>query len=106
MYVRHVCLAETLLGCTRASLRKPNLIKSIEHSYHLSRVKSEGAVFRAYREMSELPGHGKRRVGVFCKHKERYLSQVGRSAESPENKTLPSNSSKRRNNWQNAVEVL
>ena len=79
---------------------KPNLVKSIEYSCHLSRVKSEGAVFKACSKISELFGHRKRHVNAFCKHKEGYLSQAGRSAESPENKTFLSNSSRRHKNWQ------
>lgn len=98
--IGHVCLSETLLGYTEMWVGKPNLVKSIEYSCHLSRVKSEGAVFKAYSNMSERSGHRKRHVNAFYKHKARYLSQVGRSAESPDSKTFLSNSSKRRNNWQ------
>lgn len=95
-----VFIWNSLLAYTETLVGEPNLVKSIEYSYHLSRVKSEVAVFKAYSKMSELSGHRKRHVNAFYKHEERYLSQVGRSTESPEKKTFLSSSSKRHNNWQ------
>lgn len=56
---------------------KPNFDKSIRH--HLS----EAAVFKVWRKKAELSRH--RKGYVFYNQKERFLSQAGKSMESPEN---------------------
>lgn len=55
---------------------KPNFDKSIRH--HLS----EAAVFKVWRKKAELSRH--RKGYVFYNQKERFLSQAGKSMESPE----------------------